>query len=135
MIETMEGYGTEHESGVALAAVQIGVPIRMTVVKEDLEKGGYFALINPEIVKSSGEYLEDMEGCMSVPLKYGKVKRFKKIKVRGLDLDGHKIEIKAEDFLARVLQHEIDHMDGRLFLSHVPNEELYTLNKEGKLAK
>lgn len=132
MAETMQSYGDQHEAGVAIAAVQVGVPVRMTVIKEE---DGYFALLNPEVVKGSKESLEDMEGCMSVPKKYGKVKRFEKVKVRGLNLEGKKIEIKAEGMLARILQHEIDHMDGKLFTSHIEPNELYTLDKEGKLVK
>lgn len=133
MAETMESYGDKHESGVAVAAIQVGVPLRMTVVKNDEE--GYTALINPEIVKHSNDELEETEGCMSVPKKYGSVKRYKKIKVRGLNLDGKKIEIKAEGFKARVLQHEIDHMDGKLFLHKVAPQDLYTLTEDGKLVK
>lgn len=132
MAETLASYGDDHEKGVAIAAIQIGVPIRMTVIKED---EGFFALLNPEVVKGSKVYLEDMEGCMSVPKKYGKVKRYEKIKVRGLNIKGKKIEIKAEGLLARILQHEIDHMDGKLFLNHVHKDELYVLDKEGKLIK
>lgn len=132
MADTLSSYGDDHEAGVAIAAVQVGVPVRMTVIKEE---DGYFPLLNPEIVKASGEYEEDMEGCMSVPKKYGKVKRYKKIKVRGINLDGKKVEIKAEGLLARILQHEIDHMDGKLFLSHLAGNEIYTLDKEGKLIK
>jgi peptide deformylase len=72
---------------------------------------------------------------MSVPKKYGNVKRYKKIKVRGTDLGGKKVEIKAEGFKARVLQHEIDHMNGKLFLHKVEPNELYTLTEDGKLIK
>lgn len=133
MAETMEGYGDKNETGVAIAAVQVGVPLRMTVVQND--EGGYTAIINPEIVKHSADELEETEGCMSVPKKYGNVKRYKKIKVRGLGLDGKKIEFKAEGFKARVLQHEIDHMDGKLFLHKVEPNELYTLTDDGKLIK
>lgn len=133
MAETMESYGDKNETGVAIAAIQVGVPLRMTVVQDDEE--GYLALINPEIVKHSADELEETEGCMSVPKKYGNVKRYKKIKVRGLDLNGKKIEIKAEGFKARVLQHEIDHMDGKLFLHKVEPDELYTLTDDGKLIK
>lgn len=132
MAETMASYGDSHETGVAIAAIQVGVPIRMTVIKED---DSYLALINPEVVKGGKEYLLDMEGCLSVPKKYGKVKRFDKVKVRGLNIEGKKVEIKAEGLMARILQHEIDHMDGKLFLSHVTEKNLYTLDKEGKLVK
>jgi peptide deformylase len=133
MAETMEGYGDKHESGVAVAAIQVGVPLRMTVVQD--EDGGFITLINPEIIKHSPDELEETEGCMSVPKKYGNVKRYKKIKVRGTDLDGKKVEIKAEGFKARVLQHEIDHMNGKLFLHKVEPDELYTLTDDGKLVK
>lgn len=130
MEETIESYGNEKETGVALAAIQVGVPVRLTVLKNEM---GYQAIVNPKIIKHSEELIEEPEGCMSVPQKYGPVKRFKKIKVRGLDLDGKKIEIKADGFLARVLQHEIDHMDGKLFLNMVEEKNLYTLSKEGDL--
>jgi peptide deformylase len=129
----MDSYGDKHESGVAVAAIQVGVPVRMTVVKDD--DSGYVTLINPEIIKHSADELEETEGCMSVPKKYGLVKRYKKIKVRGLDLNGKKIEIRAEGFKARVLQHEIDHMNGKLFLNHVDPDGLYTLTDDGKLVK
>lgn len=132
MAETMQSYGDDHEAGVAIAAVQVAVPIRMTVIKNE---DSYFTLINPKVVKGSKEYQLDMEGCISVPKKYGKVKRYEKVKVRGLNLEGKKIEIKAEGLLARVLQHEIDHMDGKLFLSHVHEKEIFTLDKEGRLIK
>lgn len=135
MAETMKSYGSEEESGVAIAAVQVGVPIRMTVVRDEEEPDGYFVLINPEIVKGSKQEILDMEGCMSVPQKYGKVARYEKVKVRGLNLEGKKIEVKAEGLMARILQHEIDHMDGKLFLSHVEPGEVYKLTSEGKLVK
>lgn len=135
MAETMFGYGSEHESGVAIAAIQVGVPVRMTVIRQDDTKNGYYALINPEVTKGTGKIIEDMEGCLSVPQKYGKVERFEKVKVKGLNLDGKKIEIKAEGMLARILQHEIDHMNGTLFINHVKPNEIYTLKKDGKLEK
>ena len=137
MAETLASYGSEHEIGAALAAIQVGVPVRMTVIRND--DGTFSALINPEIVKSTDGYFEDIEGCMSVPQKYGKVKRYKKIKVRGKDLYGKKIEIKAEGLLARILQHEIDHLDGILFVDHLSQlkRDLYKrqLKKEKKEGK
>lgn len=135
MAETMKGYGSEEEAGVAIAAVQVGVPIRMTVVRDDDEPDGFFVLINPEVVKGSKQELMDMEGCMSVPQKYGKVARSEKVKVKGQNIDGKRIEIKAEGLMARILQHEIDHMNGLLFLSHVEPGEMYRLTDDGKLVK
>lgn len=132
MAETLENYGSQHETGVALAAIQVGVPVRMTVIREE---DGFIALINPEVVKESKEEATDLEGCMSVPQKYGNVSRPCKIKVKGLSLDGKKVEIKAEGLTARILLHEIDHMDGKLFLSYLNPNEVYKLDKDGKLIK
>lgn len=134
MAETVEAYGSEHEVGAALAAIQVGVPLRMTIIRDE-ETESYFALINPEIVKVSKETLDDLEGCISVPKKYGTVTRPKKIKVKGLDINGKKIEIKAEGMMARVLCHEIDHMDGKLFLDYIQPGTLCRLTSDGKLVK
>lgn len=131
MTETVQNYGSEHETGVAIAAIQVGVPLRMTVVRHD--DGCYYPLINPQIVKASKETETDMEGCLSVPQKYGKVTRPKKVKIKGTDLDGRKVEIKAEGLMARVYQHEIDHMDGKLFISKVQDEKIYKLDESGEL--
>jgi len=135
MAETMLGYDKKEESGVAIAAVQVGVPVRMTVIRDEDTEAGYFVLINPEIVKGSKKEIADMEGCMSVPKKYGQVYRYEKVKVKGLNIDGKRVEIKAAGLMARILQHEIDHMDGKLFLSRVEPGEIYTLGEEGKLVK
>lgn len=131
MIDTVQNYGSEHETGVALAAIQVGVPVRMTVVRA--EDGSFFPLLNPQIVRCSKQLEEDMEGCLSVPQSYGKVVRPAKIKVKGTDLEGKKIEIKAEGLMARVFQHEIDHMDGLLFVSKITDGKIYKLNDEGEL--
>lgn len=100
--------------GVGLAAPQIGVPKRVIIVDTAEEEQELIELINPEIVKSSGEQLGP-EGCLSIPGINGDVKRFEKVTVKGLDRDGHEVTIKAEGFLARVFQHEIDHLNGILF--------------------
>lgn len=133
LAETMQEYQSDHEIGVALAAIQVGVPIRMTVIKQD--DGSYITLLNPKVVKTGKEELMEIEGCISVPKKYGPVKRFKKVKVKGIDLNGRPLEIKAEGLLAQVLQHEIDHMNGKLFISKVKEGEIYKLSSEGKLVK
>jgi len=97
--------------GLGLAAPQIGVSKRIIVV--DPGKN-LIELINPEIIRTEGEQ-NGSEGCLSVPHKVGWVNRAKKILVRGLNSKGEEVEIDAEDLLARVLQHEIDHLDGILF--------------------
>ena len=100
--------------GVGLAAPQIGVLKRVIIVDIGEEDDQLYEVINPEIVKSSGEQLGP-EGCLSIPGLNGDVKRFESITVRGLDRNGHDITIKAEGFLARAFQHEIDHLNGILF--------------------
>lgn len=103
--------------GVGLAAPQIGILKRLIVVDnrdENEENGMRFYMINPQIIEKEGEEVS-MEGCLSVPGKQGKVKRAKNIKVKYNDLDGNEKFIEAEDFLARIIQHETDHLDGILY--------------------
>lgn len=103
-------------SGVGLAAPQVGVAKRIIII--DDEEKGVIALINPEIIEKEGEMIGE-EGCLSLPELYAQVKRFARIKVEGLDLNGEKITIEAEDLLARVIQHEIDHLNGILFIDKI----------------
>ncbi|MBZ4652770.1 MAG: peptide deformylase [Peptococcaceae bacterium] len=105
-------------NGVGLAAPQIGVSKRVIVV--DIGDEELFELINPQIVFSEG--LEtDTEGCLSVPGIVGEVARAKKIKIKGLNRQGKTVEIKAEDLLARAFQHEMDHLEGILFIDKAQN--------------
>lgn len=106
MLETMK-----YADGVGIAAPQVGVLRRAIVV--DVGEGS-IKLINPVIIDTSGENI-DIEGCLSVPLKSGKVKRPEWVKVRYLDVDGNENTIEATGILARVLCHEIDHLDGILY--------------------
>jgi len=116
MLETMRA-----ASGVGLAAPQIGVGRRVIVVdvspaeQESLP----VALVNPEIAERSGS-VEGMEGCLSVPGVEGLVPRAESVLVRGLDLQGQPVRIRATGFLARALLHEIDHLDGILFIDRIP---------------
>lgn len=106
--------------GIGLAAPQIGESIRIIVVdiskKEEEQK--YMTLVNPEIIENEGEQVDE-EGCLSVPELTSKVKRFKKIRVRYQDLSGKEFELETENRFAVVLQHEIDHLNGTLFLDHL----------------
>jgi peptide deformylase len=111
MIETMYA-----EGGVGLAAPQVGVSKRIIVI--DTEEKGVIVLINPFIVKREGESKEE-EGCLSVPGIYSPVRRSSMITVDAMDMDEQKIRITQEGFLAIVLQHEIDHLDGYLFIDRL----------------
>ncbi len=127
-----------HEISAALAAVQVDRLERVVIVRSDFDDKStrdFTALINPEIVKLEGEVIEDYEGCLSVNRIYGKVPRHSKIRVKALNIDGQEIRFKAEGFLARVIQHEIDHTNGLLFIDHIKNEKdaFYTLDEKGEL--
>ncbi len=127
-----------HEIAVALAAVQIDRHERVVIVRgdfEDKENRTFIVLINPEVVKYEGEQKLDYEGCLSVTDLYGSVPRHTKVRVRALDENGQEIRLKAEDFLARVLQHEIDHTNGICFVDHIKEQKdaFYTLTEKGDL--
>lgn len=128
----------EHEVGVALAAVQIDQLYKIIIVRNDFENKedkSFSVFINPEIVKLEGEIEEDYEGCLSVTDIYGKVPRHTKVRVRALDENGQPVRVRAEDFLARVFQHEVDHCNGIMFVDHIKDkpEAFYELTDEGKL--
>lgn len=127
-----------HEISAALAAVQIDQLERVVIVRsdfEDKENREFIPLINPEIVKAEGPLVTDYEGCLSVNGFYGKVPRFNKVRVKALDINGNEVRIKAEGFLARVLQHEIDHTNGIVFIDHIRDQQdaFYKLNDKGEL--
>ncbi len=117
MIETMFD-----APGAGLAANQIGVSKRLVVIntseKEKDEDRQAIALINPEIIQAEGTQV-DVEGCLSVLDYSTKVKRFQKITVRAQDASGNLSEFEAEDFFARVIQHECDHLEGKLFIDRI----------------
>jgi peptide deformylase len=130
----------KHEVGVALAAIQIDQPYRIIVIRrnfENKEDHEFDVFLNPEITKFEGELEEDYEGCLSVLNVYGKVPRYNKIRIKALNENGQEIRIKAEGFLARVLQHEIDHLNGKLFIDLIEDntEAFYKITDEGKLEK
>jgi len=102
-------------NGVGLAAPQVGVLKRIAVIDVG---DGLIELINPEIIAQSGVQ-DGAEGCLSVPGKYGNVKRPKKVTVRATDRDGNEFEITGEDLLARAFCHELDHLDGVVFVDKV----------------
>ncbi len=114
MVQTM-GTG----QGIGLAAPQIGALRRVIVIHGDFKGQRILGLINPKITKMSKEKEKDMEGCLSFPGIILEIKRAKEVKVKGLDINGKKIRLKAKGILARVLQHEIDHLDGIVFYNRL----------------
>lgn len=130
----------EHEVGVALAAVQINSLERVVIIRHDFNDKSntkFDVFINPEIVKYEGDIVEDYEGCLSIKNVYGKVPRYTKVRVKAKTLEGTEIRIKAEGFLARVFQHEIDHTEGMVFVDRIKGQQdkLYSLDDEGKIVK
>ena len=121
MIETMHW-----AKGVGLAAPQVGVPLRVIVIQMPGEEP--IVLINPEIIKRTGEQ-EVTEGCLSVPGYYGQIKRSAGVTVKGKNRHGEVIKISAENLMAEALQHEIDHLDGMLYIDHIDSlERLHRLD-------
>lgn len=127
-----------HEVGVALAAVQIDRLYKIVIVRNnynDKENHDFTVFINPEITKFEGELKADFEGCLSVPNVYGRVPRYTKVRVKALDINGRQFRVTAEDFLARIFQHEIDHCNGTVFIDHIKDnaEAFFRLGDDGKL--
>lgn len=126
------------ELSAAMAAPQMGVNKRIIIVREDMEDKDnaiFTALINPEVIKTEGKMEKDYEGCLSVPELYGLVERPKKARIKALLEDGTEVRIKAEGSLARVLLHEIDHLNGILFIDHIKDDKkaFFKMNDKGDL--
>ena len=109
--------------GVGLAAPQVGLSLRLAVIDVKPEgKSQRLVLINPEIVSASGEQKEE-EGCLSIPGVYSKLTRAARVRVRALDEKGELRELSGEGLLARAFQHELDHLDGKLYVDRLPFED------------
>jgi peptide deformylase len=113
MLETMYA-----APGIGLAAIQVDIPKRIVVIDISDDKQDPLCLINPEILERSGEEQMD-EGCLSVPGFYETVTRAERVRVRALGRDGQPFELDTDGLLAVCIQHEIDHLDGRLFVDHI----------------
>ena len=127
MFETMRAY-----RGVGLAANQVGVPQRVLVVEVPGDEGEEplrLALVNPALSEASGSEVDE-EGCLSIPGIYEDVKRATRVRVRAQDPSGEPLEFVAEDYLARVLQHEVDHLEGVLFLDRLSGLRRQFLRRE-----
>ena len=133
MFETMY-----EENGVGLAATQVNIHQRIVVIDVSENKEHPYVLINPEIIKRNDETMINEEGCLSVPSCYAKVDRHTEVTVKALDINGNAFELDGEELLAICIQHEIDHLNGILFvdyLSPLKRNRIQTkLEKEARLA-
>ena len=124
--------------GSGLAAVQIGALLQVLLMNlsENENENKYLALINPEILEKQGTQ-SDKEGCLSVPDYFTKVKRAQKVKVQALDINGNEHKYEFEDWLARVVQHEVDHLNGILILDRISSlkRALYKKRRKKQLKK
>jgi len=123
MVETMQ-----QANGAGLAAPQVGISLRVVVLQmPDTEP---MAIINPEVVKRTGER-EITEGCLSLPGYAGEIKRSVSVTVKGLDRQGKAIRLKATNLMAQALEHELDHLNGKLYIDHVESpDKLYKIEAE-----
>jgi len=113
---------------VGLAAPQVGIPLRVIVIGLPEEED--IALINPEIMRRKGERVVT-EGCLSIPGYFGVLKRAESIRVKARDVNGKEIKIKADELLAQALEHEVDHLNGVLYIDHLESpEKLYKVEPE-----
>jgi peptide deformylase len=128
MVETMQA-----ADGVGLAAPQVGVSLRVIVIRiPEEEEEEIVALINPEIVKRSGERLV-VEGCLSIPGYRGEIKRSVSVTVKGRDHQGKEVRLKANELLAQALEHEIDHLNGVLYIDHLESpDKLFHIEPEAE---
>ena len=127
MIDTMYA-----ENGVGLAANQVGVLKRIFVASADQVRGQEMVFLNPVLIKKEGT-LREFEGCLSVPEYYEPVKRAKKVLMRAITMDGRTVEVKGEGLVSRIFQHEIDHLNGILFVDRLGPIKSRTVKK--KLSK
>jgi peptide deformylase len=114
MVETMV-----HANGVGIAAPQIGVDKQIFIAESD---AGPLCVINPRITKYSKKLVRGEEGCLSIPGKYDRLYRAKEVTVEGRTVDGKKLSFVAKDFFARIMQHEIDHLNGLLYVDRVEEQ-------------
>lgn len=140
MVKLSRDWENEHpyELSAAMAAPQIGENRRIIIVRDDLddkENNNFTALINPEVIRTEGRLSKEQEGCLSVPEIYGMVERPSKVKIKALLEDGHEVRVKATGYLARTLMHEIEHLDGILFIDHIKDNKdaFYRLDEHGNL--
>ncbi|MEA1050713.1 peptide deformylase [Lamprobacter modestohalophilus] len=124
MLETMYA-----APGIGLAAIQVNVPKRVVVIDLSDDRSQPLCLINPELIEREGDEEMD-EGCLSVPGFFETVKRAERVRVRALDRNGKPFELETDGLLAVCIQHEIDHLDGRLFVDHISSLKRQRIRKK-----
>lgn len=119
LIKEMKETLKNAENGVGLAAPQVGRNIRLFVVAEELAKEGHFVFINPEITQLSKIGVLEEEGCLSLPGEWKELVRPEKVTIKALDENGQKFKLRAKGILARLMVHEVDHLNGTLFVDYL----------------
>jgi peptide deformylase len=120
--------------GLGLAAPQVGVSSRICVIDIDPDKKSPIIMINPKVISSEGKVV-GQEGCLSLPELFGEVKRFSNIVAEYTDINGKNKKVEVRDLLARVIQHEIDHLDAKIFIDYLPDWKRKNMEKEIKRRK
>lgn len=120
--------------GIGLAAIQVGIEQRFAVIDVSEEKNERRVFINPEILERDGSCDSD-EGCLSVPEYYDTIKRAERVRVRALDAGGEAFELEAEGLLAICIQHEVDHLDGKLFIDYLSDLKRRRIRKQMRKAR
>ncbi|MEK9174397.1 MAG: peptide deformylase [Patescibacteria group bacterium] len=124
LIKEMKEALVKAENGVGLAAPQVGQNIRLFVVTPDIAKDGHTVFINPEITQVSKKLLTEEEGCLSLPGDWHELARADKVTIKAADETGAKFKIRAKGLLARLMLHEVDHLNGTLFVDHLNSRKL-----------
>ena len=127
MLETMYA-----APGIGLAAIQVNVPKRIVVIDISDDKSDPVVLINPELVSVDGDTIESEEGCLSLPGIYENVKRPERVLVRALDRHRESFELQAQGLLATCIQHEVEHLDGKLFVDHLSRLKRHGIRKKAE---
>lgn len=127
MIETMYA-----ERGIGLAAPQVNVSKRIVVIDVSENRDQPIVLINPEIISTEDEIMDMMDGCLSIPDSFAPTQRFRYLKVKALDRNGDEIELEAADLFAGCIQHELDHLNGKLFIDHLSLLKRQRIEKKQK---
>ncbi len=122
LIKEMKETLLNAENGVGLAAPQIGKNIRLFIAAEDIAKEGHTVFINPEITQISKKLIPEEEGCLSLPGEWHELSRADKVTIKAMDEKGEKFKIRVKGILARLMLHEVDHLNGTLFVDHLKHK-------------